>query len=225
MLPPRALWVPFPLGRPLGVAGDPEFQRGVLVAALDLVETATEPTIADYPHDAPGELDATQWACPVNLGAAPDDSLSSRFRNEVTSLRPWFDVAVERQGHTLFGVSGASVDALDLVVEGLLHIADTGDFDNLPAGDASWAFAMPLLVRHLASDIRTFYQDAISAQPGSGAPTHDALNQWIFTQTALGDVLQSIGHHAASDEHAAVQLIQRVIIPEGYATSAPAMSD
>ena len=225
MRPPRALWVPFPLGRPLGVAGDPEFQRAVLVAALDLVETATEPTIADYPHDAPGELDVSQWACPINLGVAPDDSLTSRFRNEVASLRPWFDVAVERQGRTFFGVSGAPVGDLDLVVEGLLHVADSGDFHNLPAGDAPWAFTMPLLVRHLASDIRTFYQDAISAQPGSGAPTHDALNQWIFTETALGEVLQSIGHHAASAEHAETQRIQRVIIPEGHATSAPARSD
>ena len=32
--PPRALWVPFELGRPLGVPGDPGFQARVLVSAL-----------------------------------------------------------------------------------------------------------------------------------------------------------------------------------------------
>jgi len=32
--PPRALWVPFELGRPFGSPNDPRFQRRVLLAAL-----------------------------------------------------------------------------------------------------------------------------------------------------------------------------------------------
>ena len=51
--PPRALWVPFALGRPLGVPGDADFQLDVIRAALGLLDTATEPTIEDYPVDAP----------------------------------------------------------------------------------------------------------------------------------------------------------------------------
>ena len=39
IVPPRALWVPFEFGRPLGVPGDADFQRRVLVAALKLLET------------------------------------------------------------------------------------------------------------------------------------------------------------------------------------------
>ena len=53
--PPRALWVPFALGRPLGSAGDPDFQKGVIRSALNLTPTATEPTIEDYPIEAPEE--------------------------------------------------------------------------------------------------------------------------------------------------------------------------
>ena len=34
--PPRALWVPFMLGRPLGVPDDGEFQKRVLRSALAL---------------------------------------------------------------------------------------------------------------------------------------------------------------------------------------------
>jgi hypothetical protein len=34
--PPRALWVPFELGRPLGPPSDPAFQKGVILAALRL---------------------------------------------------------------------------------------------------------------------------------------------------------------------------------------------
>ena len=36
--PPRALWVPFRHGYPLDAAGEPERQRAVLEAALDLLE-------------------------------------------------------------------------------------------------------------------------------------------------------------------------------------------
>ena len=38
---PRALWVPFALGRPLGSADDPEFQKDVMRAALGMLATAT----------------------------------------------------------------------------------------------------------------------------------------------------------------------------------------
>ena len=37
--PPRALWVPFALGRPLGSADDPEFQKQVMRAALGMLAT------------------------------------------------------------------------------------------------------------------------------------------------------------------------------------------
>ena len=38
MRPPRALLVPFELGRPLGAPGDPAFQHRVLDAALQLAQ-------------------------------------------------------------------------------------------------------------------------------------------------------------------------------------------
>jgi hypothetical protein len=41
--PPRSLWVPFPLGHPLGRPGDPELQRSILEAALDLAVGASTP--------------------------------------------------------------------------------------------------------------------------------------------------------------------------------------
>ena len=53
-MPPRALWVPFALGRPLGKAGDSDFQKRN-PRALRMLETATEPAIEDYPVEAPAE--------------------------------------------------------------------------------------------------------------------------------------------------------------------------
>jgi len=49
--PPRSLFVKFPFGAPLGPAGDPDTQRGVILDALSMLTTVTEPgTIADSPR-------------------------------------------------------------------------------------------------------------------------------------------------------------------------------
>ena len=51
--PPRALWVPFMLGRPFGAPNAPDFQRKVLRALLALFERSAGPVLEDFPEDAP----------------------------------------------------------------------------------------------------------------------------------------------------------------------------
>lgn len=48
--PPRALWVPFPHGYPLGRPNDAPLQRQVLGQALELLELegASPPQLVDY---------------------------------------------------------------------------------------------------------------------------------------------------------------------------------
>ena len=47
---PRVLLTPFPMGRPLGAAGDTERQSDVLTTAFDLLDRSPEPTITWYDH-------------------------------------------------------------------------------------------------------------------------------------------------------------------------------
>ena len=46
--PPRALWVPFELGRPLGRPVNPALQTRVLIAALKLLEAEDGPVLEDF---------------------------------------------------------------------------------------------------------------------------------------------------------------------------------
>ena len=62
--PPRALWVPFELGRPFGVPHDPEFQLSVLRKVLGLTEHKKGPVLEDFPEDAP---DSKEIPAPVVL--------------------------------------------------------------------------------------------------------------------------------------------------------------
>lgn len=213
--PPRALWVPFDLGRPLGTADDPAFQKGVLRAALGMLATSIEPTIEDYPLEAPDKQEAAQWVCPVSFPIAEDDSLASRLQGEVARLAPWAAETRKRRGRTLFGVTGASPNQVDAVAQALVAVAESGDLASAPASDVDWQFEMPLLVRHLADDLRTYYHEALAAQPGTGSPDHNALNDWIFGQTALGDVLQQIAGHLTADGTPMALLVRKLLIPEG----------
>ena len=215
--PPRALWVPYALGRPLGSAADPDFQKDVMRAAFELLATLTEPTIVDYEVEAPQEAEAGQWACPLNL--APDEadvSLAGRLAAEVERLRPWSMETRRHRGRTLFGASGAAEDQVDEVAAALGHVAESGDLTKRPPGAVEWSHEMPLLVRHLADDVRTFYHEGIASQPGASAPNHDALNDWIFGGTALGEVLTAVADHLTESEHPMSNTVRGLLIPEGY---------
>ena len=115
----------------------------------------------------------------------------------------------------LFGVSGAQPDQVDDVARALASVVEADSITDAPVGEVDWAFDMPLLVRHLADDLRTFYHEAIAAQPGSVAPNHDALNDWIFGGTALGDTLLAVADRLTAADNPMANLVRGLLIPEG----------
>ena len=91
MSPPRALWVPFILGRPFGVPRDENFQHRVLFAVLRLLEAPSGPVLEDYLEDAPVvAADALEgMACPVSFErAAASEDLGTALMREVEDLAP-----------------------------------------------------------------------------------------------------------------------------------------
>ena len=96
MKPPRALHVPFELGRPCGGADKPEFQRKVLLTALKLLERTDGPILENFSENvpiSPDEIDAQEgWSCPVNLpNPVSTDNFTSGIMNEISLLQPWYD--------------------------------------------------------------------------------------------------------------------------------------
>lgn len=219
MNPPRALWVPFYLGRPFGVPGDADFQRDVLRAALNLLPTATEHTIVDYPIEAPDDSFSDSWACPVSFEATDAGTLSGRLRGEVQRLAPWWQETYRARGRSLMGGSGARPEEIETLVAVLAAVAEGAALDAIPEAGAeiSWSYTMPFLVRHIAQDVRSFYTEALAAQPGSGGtPSHRALNDWIFTETVLGEVLLEVGRRLTETDDDRLRILRGWLIPEGY---------
>lgn len=168
--PPRALWVTFELGRPLGVPDEPTFQRRVAHAALDLLERTDGPLIADYPEHIAEEADFTGWACPINLAPSATDTLAA----EIDRLAVWYDRAVAARGRTTVGVSGLDMPAAGKLVAAALA-------GPLPA-------AQPL--KQAIDDLKAYYLEAASAFPDPGSSR--TRRAWLWDETILAKSLLAL---------------------------------
>ena len=64
--PPRALWVPFELGRLFGPPSAAAFQKRVVLAALHMLERGNGPVvIEDFPDDDPRATQDPTWQPPA----------------------------------------------------------------------------------------------------------------------------------------------------------------
>ncbi len=176
--PPRALWVPFELGRPLGVPGDGAFQTRVLRALLGMLNSPSGPVLRDYSEDAPAPpaSDETNgWSCPVSFDRPPgEETLSGALYREILQLRPWYDLAFERRGRSTFGAAGLTIEQ---VADFLLAWAK-GPRPESPHAQLS----SPQLLKLGAEELKAFYLEAVAAQPGTMSGRQAA--DWFWGETA-----------------------------------------
>lgn len=189
--PPRALWVTFELGRPLGVPDDAAFQRRVLKAAIELLARTDGPIIADYPEEVPEAADLTGWACPINLPRAQVETSRSAaaLAAEVQSLASWHDLAVRATGRTTVGVSGLDMPAAATLVAAALD----GTFP--PANSLKQAI----------DDLKAYYLEAASAFPSPGRPTE--RKAWLWGETTLGRTLLALQPKLAATDDAGLKIL------------------
>lgn len=184
--PPRALWVPFELGRPLGVPGNGAFQTRVLRALLGVLDSRSGPVLRDYPEDAPAPpaSDETNgWSCPVSFDRPPaEETLGVLIYQEILQLRPWYDLAFERRRRSTFGEAGLTIEQ---VADFLLAWA-TGPRPESPHAQLS----SPQLLKLGVEELKVFYLEAVAAQPG--AMSVRQASDWFWGETAAGRLLVAL---------------------------------
>jgi hypothetical protein len=201
--PPRALWVPFMLGRPFGAPNEPDFQRRVLHALLSLFERSAGPVLEDYPEEAPAvDVQPEGYACPVSFAPVPaqPEALAQALRAEIAQLAPWYDLARKRRGRTTVGLFGSTVDA------GARHVAAWLDAPAQPPAVAGMSAG--LAVKRACDDVKAYYYEAMAAQPGSLSP--QAIESWFWNETAAAKAFLAIWEACRRSDDASLRPLRLV---------------
>ena len=179
--PPRALWVPYPLGRPFGAPNDATNQTHVLRQALGLLEMPSGPILVDA-KELVGDVEPVEsWVCPVSFAAASSSQsdLATRVSEEVAQLRPWYELGVERRGRTTVGLANTSVaDSTSVLARYVQHPEVEGQVQEVD------------LLRWSARDVISYYLEAATAQPGADEAAQ--LENWFWNDTAGGELLKKL---------------------------------
>ena len=209
---PRALWVPFMLGRPYGVPNDAAFQRKVALSALRLLERTDGPVLEDFPDDAPyedlGDVPVAE-NCPVSFPRMRSEgTLGERLADEIAQLQAWHEVARRQNGRTTLGVTGLSPPALGEYLDAWLRGDAKPPFQGLALAGA---------LKLAADELKTFYYEAKGVQPGRRSPM-DVL-RWFWLETAAGEAIVAMRDHAAQSADPAMKglatlsLVPRAVLP------------
>ena len=180
----------FELGRPLGIPNDPEFQRRVVTAALELLDSDDTPLLVDFPEDAPGSVsnddNGEGWVCPISLPAQAKDpaeeSVADTLAREISELSPWYDLALQKTGRTTVGSSGLDMQDAATFVTAFL----SGAVPESPVEGARVDWAL----KWACDDLKAYYYEAMLAQPGG--PSSKDLDSWFFGETTAGSVFFSL---------------------------------
>lgn len=214
--PPRALWVPFELGRPFGPPSDADFQQRVILAALGLLERTDGPVlIEDFPDDDPRRNPDPNWQPSAAPALSPDRSaatLASRLEAEVHALHAAHQRWISQHGRTTVGISELSVaDAARYVAEWLRGRSPASPRDG---------FSAPLELRFAIDDLKAYALEAAAAGPTK--PSSKQLGDWLWNDTATGAALHTLRAMLLNSGDSRLKLIAENFIVPGARVRAAA---
>ncbi len=209
--PPRALMTPFMLGRPLGEPSDAEFQRRVLLQALNLLEREDGPVILEhFPDDNPSWLDRPGWVPAVTLPPLGqyngDAEWEAAFRAELGLVLPVWERFRARFGRTTVGLAGQPPEAWPGFAAAVLD----GALPTVPSHDTA-----ALAMRFLADDLKALYGEAVQAD--GGPPSARQIDQWFWYATVAGQLLIALRRVAMESDNNALKTVGgRFFVPTPF---------
>ncbi len=178
--PPRALWVPFELGRPFGPPSNAAFQKRVILAALRLLERDRGPVIIeDFPENDPRERPDPAWRPPFGKPNLEDGSatrLAAALEDESARVEATYRRAAKERERTIVGLSGLSIGEAGRYMASWLR----GQTAESPSAEMS----APLTLRFAVDDLKAAYIEV--ALSGSAKPSSKQLGDWLWNDTAAG---------------------------------------
>ena len=185
--PPRALWVPFELGRPLGAPANPQLQRAVLDKALRLVENSDKQCLIDFETEDPRRIADEDWK-------APDIGTHQAILDEVTELKPFYQRQCVDKSRTAVGVSAIAIDELAAMVDKTYL---DNEFQPIRSDISD-----RLMFRLAIDDLKAYYIEAALA--GRGNPSSRQIYDWFWKDSLLGSRLRELRHRFMDSDNTKV---------------------
>ena len=209
--PPRAVMMPFMLGRPLGEPDDPAFQSRVMMQALNLLTRTGGPVILEhFPDDNPSWTDRPDWVPAVTLPAPGSPSGAAEwevaFRAELNLVLPVWERFKARFGRTTVGLSGQAPEAWPTFATSFL----TGALPTVPPHDTP-----ALALRFLCDDLKALYGEAVQAD--GGPPSARQIDGWFWRKTVAGQLLIALRRMAMDSPNNALKTVGgRFFVPAPF---------
>ena len=206
--PPRALWVPFELGRPFGPPSDATFQKRVILAALRMLERGDGPVVIDdFPDDDPRTTRDATWRPPLvstAVAARSPDPLAVGLEAEIQQLQGAHERWVAQHRRTTVGLSGLPIsDCARYVADWLLGKAPP----SLREG-----FSAPLMLRFAVDDVKAYCLEAAAA--GAAKPSSRQLGDWFWNESAAGASIHALREALqASDDDRLKLIVANFMVP------------
>lgn len=249
--PPRALWVPFPFGRPLGAPKNAAIQRRVMMAAFALLEKPSGPILEDFVLRADEQaFDAANQtmgrACGPK-GCSLDDILAGgeaasaddrpmvveRYDGDIAKVKAEIlELAlVHRQyrqnnnGRTQVGSSGVTPETVFGAAE-VVHAFVSGDPLTIPSGTGP-PMSTALFVRLSIDDLKAYYMESKAELSAGQMLDAAAANDWFWLETRAGQLIIAARDRIVETTDRSKDpnwILARSIVPRGYGTSGYTMT-
>lgn len=189
---------------------DAGFQTRVLKHALRLVEAKSGPVLEDFPEDAPDMKSMTdqvlQVACPVGFNTKKEplsstEHLLESFSLEFFQMKTWHDQALSKNNRTTTGVSGFSPEGSLAFISTFVRGEDPNE--NITSLADS--------LRMVAEDIKAFYLEGLSAQPGQPTDSN-SFADWFWGETYAALVINEVRKISLTQDSERMKLLGTLLL-------------
>ena len=208
--PPRALWVPFPLGRPMGEPNSPELQSSVLETALHLLDRSDVPVLENFPEErqVTKKEKLNKWLPPVTLPprASWMGRLSEALAEEISLLKSARNFNNGKTKRTVYGVSGLEINEIATLMRNFI----IDQRISSPSKEKS----LGQMLKFASDDLKVWYYEAAGKKART---TGKEITDWFWRETAAGETLLNVAFlMRMSNDNGLKSLGSKSIIPRDY---------
>jgi hypothetical protein len=206
--PPRAMWLNFPMGRPLGKPNNPVFQTKLIRAVFKLLDTPTGPVLENFPDTIPVNTGRMGYALPPEHILTTDDigdvdALVVEVQTEIEGLLSSYESALAARGRTTVGASELAIKD---------YAPYIGEFvkGDKPRSPRKGMTPIPLL-KLVVEDLNAYYTETRTHR--DDIDDFELLGKWFWEESKAGQLIMWLeAKSLASEDKVLRQIVDMSLI-------------